>query len=82
MVIAVSVQLLVIATPVLAALYLRTLPEAPACPGCSAVTRIASQDRFGHLLREMRVSAVRECTRCGWRGRMRWRWAPRRIRRE
>ena len=70
---------LVIAALVLGGLYLRALPEAPACPGCAAVTRVAAGDRLAPFLHEARVSAVRECTRCGWRGRRRWKWAPRRV---
>lgn len=79
----VTLCLLVVATPVLAKLYLKGLPQAPACPACLALTRAASDGRrIGLLLQNAGVSAVRECTCCGWRGRMRWRLAHRRVRSE
>ena len=61
--------------------YVRSLPRAPACPDCRSVTRAAAE-ALGtmRLPGSVAVTEKRECTRCGWRGRMRWRWAVRRIR--
>jgi hypothetical protein len=61
--------------------YVQRLPVAPACPCCSAVTRMSHSGpdplRFvPHLVATSRG----ECTRCGWSGRMRWKWAPRTLR--
>jgi Zn ribbon nucleic-acid-binding protein len=71
---------LCLAAPTLAWWYLQRLPFAPDCPTCRAVTRQAGD---GVLADRWVMAAVaiahRECTRCGWRGRMRWRWAPTRI---
>jgi hypothetical protein len=75
---------LVMAFGVLAALcqYVQRLPVAPACPCCSAVTRMTHSGpdplRFvPHLV----ATSHGECTRCGWSGRMRWKWATRTARR-
>jgi hypothetical protein len=67
--------------PVLVWWYVQRLPFAPDCPSCRAVTRQASE---GVVLTRWILGAattvVRECTSCGWHGRMRWRWAPTRSR--
>lgn len=60
--------------------HLAHLPVAPACPECRSVTghrlRITALDRlFGAFAN----AAARECPRCGWSGRMRWRLALRRT---
>ena len=58
------------------------LPFAPECPTCRFVTaqpvRITRIDR---LLAHSGV-AFRACPRCGWTGRMRWRLAEQRVRRD
>lgn len=61
--------------------YLQQLPEAPACPSCRAVTR-ATQVRWSlaHAVPMLGTTFRAECTRCGWKGRMRWRWAPSSLR--
>lgn len=75
-----GVAALVVAGPVLFTRYLRHLPEAPACPTCCSVTRDANSIlMFAMLLPSLTATAVRECTRCGWKGRMRWRWAENRV---
>lgn len=75
---------LVLITAALLRRYVWGLPEAPSCPTCCMVTRAAVVDDLmpDFLLTSVSVTAVRECTRCGWHGRMRWRWAVRRVRRE
>lgn len=75
--------LAVIAAPPLVRLYLRRLPVAPVCPACHATAR--EIDVAADVLRLVPVLAttfVGECGCCGWRGRMRWRWAPRWARRD
>lgn len=68
------------AAPYLFHRYLERLPEAPACPSCRTVTRDAGTDGWAaHLAPVLLVTIVRECSRCGWKGRMRWRWAERRA---
>lgn len=68
--------------PLLVLRYLQRLPEAPACPTCRAVTRAESvRWSVATLLPILGTTYRAECTRCGWRGRMRWRWAPRSLRR-
>lgn len=70
-----------VALPFLLQRYVERLPVAPACPSCRSVTReTASRMPALHLLPSLAVTFVGECGRCGWRGRMRWRWAPRRAR--
>lgn len=56
--------------------YVENLPEAPACPDCRRVTRQAIGPRFAAALPMLEMTVLRECHRCGWRGRMRWRFAP------
>lgn len=55
--------------------YAAGLPEAPACPQCHAISREAHGWAVERLFTRVSATAVRECARCGWRGRMRWRWA-------
>lgn len=63
--------------------YLWSLPYAPDCPTCRSVTsqpvRTSRVDRL--LARGASVSA-RNCPRCGWSGRMRWRLATERVTRK
>lgn len=61
---------------------LASLPYAPACPACRGMTT--------HRLRTSRMDRLlahggadnRHCPRCGWNGRMRWRLAEQRVRRD
>jgi hypothetical protein len=65
-----------LAAPFWLAHYLNRLPFAPECPQCKGVTseegRPALLDR---LHTPLAGAPVRRCHRCGWQGRMRWRWA-------
>ncbi len=73
-----TVAIAALAAPVFALHYLTRLPEAPACPACRRITtrhelgRATGADR---LLGVVSPTQVRQCTGCGWQGRMRWRWA-------
>jgi hypothetical protein len=74
-----AVMAMLIAGPLLIDRYLRQLPVAPACPACRGMAREAALGRS--LVQWLPVPAlartfVGECSRCGWRGRMRWRFAP------
>lgn len=72
---------LALAAPFLLAAYVQRLPVAPACPSCRAVTRAVDRECLAASLRSLLPSTyVGECGRCGWRGRLRWRWATRRVR--
>lgn len=66
----------------LAAQHLSALPYAPECPTCRGVT--AQSVRLSHVDRMLarRGADARQCPRCGWTGRMRWRLAEERVRRE
>lgn len=60
--------------------YLRSLPVAPSCPDCRAVTRaLARRSAAWQLLLAQVPITLSECGRCGWTGRMRWRWARRPV---
>ena len=64
-----------LAAPVFLERYLKQLPEAPACPRCHSVARQAEQvSAVTARLPLLGRTFVAEC-QCGWRGRMRWRWA-------
>jgi hypothetical protein len=75
--------LLTVAAWTLTVLHLTHLPVAPQCPDCRTVTgqptHTTALDRLFGLLGN---AAARECPRCGWAGRMRWRLAVRRTRSE
>jgi len=73
---------MMIAAPLFILRYVRGLPIAPACPSCSAITRAVhyGADPF-RLIPYLTATSIAECTRCGWHGRMRWRWAPHAVRR-
>ena len=62
---------------------LASLPYAPECPACRGVTthrvRVSRMDR---LLANLGGADNRHCARCGWNGRMRWRLAEARVRRD
>lgn len=69
---------LLLALPVLLHRYLQRLPVAPSCPSCRMVIRqVEPAGWLLHLLPFLAATIVGECTRCGWKGRMRWRWATR-----
>lgn len=59
------------------------LPYAPECPTCRGVTsqpvRLSRMDR---VLAACGGADSRQCLRCGWHGRMRWRLAAARARRK
>jgi hypothetical protein len=55
--------------------YLAALPEAPACPTCRAVTGQRPRATGLDGLVARLGGAARQCPRCGWSGRMRWRLA-------
>lgn len=73
----------VVAAPMALQLYLQRLPVAPACPSCRATTRAVGARRSLALdiLPALVATYVGECARCGWRGRMRLRWARGTVRR-
>jgi len=61
--------------------YVQRLPVAPTCPSCRAVTRESGARAWAaQIVPALAVTFVGECSRCGWRGRMRWRWATRSAR--
>lgn len=61
---------------------LTSLPYAPACPTCRGMTtHRALLSRMDRLLAHGGADH-RHCPRCGWNGRMRWRLAEQRVRRE
>jgi hypothetical protein len=63
-----------------AVVHLTHLPVAPRCPDCRATTREnAATTTLDRLFGEVGHASARECTRCGWAGRMRWRLAVRRT---
>lgn len=78
----VLVAVLVLATPLAVWCYLSGLPVAPLCPVCSAVTLARGVDAGRGALPQIGLTSSRECTHCGWHGRMRWRWAQDRARDE
>lgn len=60
--------------------YLERLPVAPACPACGGITHATGMGALpARLLPALAATGVRDCRRCGWHGRMRWRLAPRRV---
>jgi hypothetical protein len=71
---------LAVAATIVAAHYLTRLPYAPECPQCRAVTADAlAGSALDRLWVAMATTPLRRCTRCGWQGRMRWRWATQRA---
>ena len=74
---------LLVALPFVLNRYLQRLPSAPICPACQAVTRERPSGGWvAHAWPALAMTVVRECVRCGWAGRMRWRWATRSVRGE
>jgi hypothetical protein len=61
---------------------LTSLPYAPECPTCRGVT--TNRVRLSRMDRLLARSGAdnRHCPRCGWNGRMRWRLAEERVRRD
>lgn len=75
--------LLVLVAPFVLERFVRSLPVAPFCPGCRAATCVlGSGDGFWRRLPILAMVTLSECTRCGWRGAMRWRLARRAARRD
>lgn len=69
-----ALTLLAAAGSAYALVHLARLPMAPACPHCRSVT--GQRSRPGLLDRAFAAVAdavARECSHCGWAGRMRWR---------
>jgi hypothetical protein len=74
---------LLLGVSVYAAHQLTSLPYAPECPACRGVTtQRVRTSRMDRLLARCGGADVRHCPRCGWHGRMRWRLAAERARRE
>lgn len=68
---------LVLLVPTLVHHYLVRLPIAPNCPACHAITSsVSTRSVPSRLFPALAQTAVRRCASCGWKGRMRWRWAP------
>ena len=62
---------------------LASLPYAPACPVCHGMTtHSAHPSRMDRVLARCGGADHRHCPRCGWTGRMRWRLAAVRARRD
>lgn len=71
-----------LAALMLAAQHLGALPYAPGCPACRGVTAQSVQPSQMDRVLARGGADARECPRCGWTGRMRWRLAEERVRRE
>jgi hypothetical protein len=73
--------LALLATPFLVQQYVARLPWAPTCPSCRAVTReVLSSWSAIQLMPSFAATSVSECGACGWRGRMKWKWAREKFR--
>lgn len=72
-----AVLVAVLILPIVTQLYLYRLPVAPACPTCRATTRPRQEWLLLRWVPALGATSLGECTECGWRGRMRWRWATR-----
>ncbi len=72
---------LALAAPVFIVQYLARLPYAPECPACRQMTQRqqASERWLDRACASVGATAARCCKRCGWRGRMRWRFAAQRA---
>ncbi|MBW3630024.1 MAG: hypothetical protein KY464_12095 [Gemmatimonadetes bacterium] len=75
----IGVVIVVLMFPAMVQLYVHRLPEAPSCPTCQRTTRPISECYAARWVPALAATSVGECTRCGWRGRMRWRWAARPV---
>lgn len=69
----------VVMLPVLLQWYVQRLPQAPGCPTCRVTTRPLQECALERMVPLFASTSRGECTRCGWRGRMRWRWATRTV---
>lgn len=77
-----AMLLVSLAMGTLLAHYVSRLPYAPECPACKGITSEAPNNRLADRLCALLAhSSVRRCPRCGWSGRMRWRWAAGGVRR-
>jgi hypothetical protein len=71
-----ALMLLSIAVAACAVFHVAHLPVAPQCPDCRSVTMLPLRPTLlDRLLGQLGNAAARECPRCGWAGRMRWRLA-------
>jgi hypothetical protein len=70
-----SLLAMLMAAPLLIERYLRRLPPAPACPCCHAVARVTDRTSALAWVPGFAPTFLAECVRCGWAGRMRWKWA-------
>jgi hypothetical protein len=78
-----AAMLLMTGTAYLALQFSAPLPYAPDCPTCKCVTAQPIRPRrIDRALAQMGGAEVRQCPRCGWSGRMRWRLAAERVRRK
>jgi hypothetical protein len=77
-----AVMAMLLAAPLLIDRYLRELPTAPACPCCRATARQIERGSAIALIPGFGPTFLAECMRCGWSGRMRWKWARDAIRRK
>ena len=75
----IGVVVAVLMVPAMVQLYVHRLPVAPSCPTCRRTTRPMSEWQVARLVPALAATSLGECTRCGWRGRMRWRWAARPV---
>jgi hypothetical protein len=65
-----------LAAPYLVHQYVARLPWAPTCPSCRAVTReVLSRWSPIEFMPSLASTSLSECGVCGWRGRMKWKWA-------
>ncbi|CAN5725233.1 hypothetical protein BH23GEM8_BH23GEM8_23250 [soil metagenome] len=70
-----------LASPFLVHQYVARLPWAPTCPSCRAVTReVLSRWSAIAFVPSFASTSLSECGVCGWRGRMKWKWARERFR--
>jgi hypothetical protein len=77
----IGVVIAVLMVPMMVQMYVHRLPEAPSCPTCRRTTRPVSEWQVARWVPALAATSLGECTQCGWRGRMRWRWAARPVRR-
>lgn len=77
-----SLAVITLCVTALLALYLRMVPEGPACPRCGAATRHATSvagEVAPPIALFNRWTVARSCTRCAWSGRLRRGAEPRSI---
>jgi hypothetical protein len=77
-----AVMAVLMVAPLLIERYVRQLPAAPACPCCRGTAHeVGLPGAVAALIPTLARTFRAECGRCGWRGRMRWRFAPDSVRR-